>query len=1318
MKKGKLLALVLSIVLVFGSFSSAFADTAKVSQYSDMPDNWSKAALSRAVDNGLLKGYEDGIKALIKANNPLTRAEMAAVVNRAFGATVAGDIKTVTDVPASAWYAKDMAKAVKMNTFAFDTKMRPNDLITRQEAFAVLARAFKLTNTDIKNKALDKFADKGDIASWALKDLNGMAEAGYIKGSPDGKLYPNANITRAEFAVVMDSLVKQYIDQAGIVTDVTGNGNVMIRTGGVTLKGVTVKGDLIIGDGVGEGDAVLEDVKVEGRTLVRGGGVNSIIIKGNSDLGKVFVCKTFGEVRVATEGDAQIEVIYVDDGSDDVIVNGTIGTLEVVGDNVTVTATGATITQGIVKGEQSSIIVNKGSTVNTITVSGPNAVISGEGEVKAVTVVEGGHNAAITTPATKIDVDKNANGVTGGGGINIPAGAIENNNQNGTGILSPTTGSGGGGGKTETVNAINITTDPVNVSGLENDAEVTVTLSTKTDGASIYYTLDGTVPTKDSTLFEEAFTVKTENSDGENITIKAIGIKTGMSNSADVQKTIVFKAVKVVVEPEIIEVGYIAAAEITDIDPDTVTFAEGKFTVPANVTEFAFKDGDKEMKATFKDEKWAISEVPVTVTVETTGANNGFKVKLSAEIAISKDNLSLKLGDIEKAINSIDIGESYYWVDTEILQRGTTYTLTITKEGYNFGDPVSVTIPTVGTVTGAVTNLNNVPLEGVVVNIGFPIMKTVTTGADGKYIANDIIEGTHTVSFIKEGYKYKAVENVKVTGTVTVDAQLDLTDTAKVAIAKENLTLGDVTAVTADLTLPSTQDDATITWVSSNTEVIANDGKVTRPAFGEEDTSVTLTATIDVGGARGTKDFTVVVKALGDAEQAVFDAEQTMAEFENGVYTREEYNIAINLRNSANTKVSALEDGDKKTALESKMAKVSEDLGKYDVLLDEYGALAALPEYNFSNPMLQNLQQIVKRYTFVGSGRNLAVTYTWITTDPDIAYIYESDEPDHTNCELVIFRPENGKNDATTTLNLTMTYLGKILKNSFIITIAEFTEEEQGYITTLEEKADILIFTFQIVFPDNMYNESGMDQDGALDTAIKNYNSAYYAAQEKLGFIGNLDKIDETYHNIYRLVGAIESIIELLENQIPTGKLYEDFHLPTTEMVDYSGITVNWVSSNLGVMDSEGIVTRPAIGHQDAEVTLTLTLNSTLTSLTLKDTFNFTVLAITPLEEITIAGVTAIDMPGAENNGKVQVSWTPLTGEQITQTGASGYTIFYWVEASSSGFGWVDIKGANESSYVIEGLEAGKEYEIYVFAYNDNFRTKDGEPVLVTPTNQ
>ena len=484
MKSRKIIAFLSAAIMVMGSFSMAFASE-KGSAFADMPSNWSTTALQAAVDNGLLKGYSIDGESLIQPNKSLTRAEMAAVINRAFGATVAADIKTVTDVNSSDWFSNEMAKAVEMQTFKLADKMRPNDKITRQEAFSVLARAFKAASSDTTYAALKTFSDASSISSWAKADITGLIEKGYIEGS-NGKINPLSDITRAEFATIMNKLVKQYVDTAGTITAVT-SGNVMIRTTGVTLKNLTVKGDLIIADAVGSGDVILDGVTVDGRMVVRGGGENSVRIIGNSNVGKVIVCRVDGKVSVKVEGGATVDVVYVDDGSDDVTVKGTIGALDVAGSSVTVTATdakvttatvsgdeskiivgtGSTVASGSITGGSSAIVVNTGATVTNLTISGDKATVSGTGTVTTVTVASGSDNAAVTTANTKITVSSGASGVTAAGGTTVAAGSTATNNSTGNGatVTADTTtgngGSGGGGGgstvtPTLTLNSVTI----------------------------------------------------------------------------------------------------------------------------------------------------------------------------------------------------------------------------------------------------------------------------------------------------------------------------------------------------------------------------------------------------------------------------------------------------------------------------------------------------------------------------------------------------------------------------------------------------------------------------------------------------------------------------------------------------------------------------------------------------------------------------------------------------------------------------------------------------------------------------------------------
>lgn len=80
-----------------------------------------------------------------------------------------------------------------------------------------------------------------------------------------------------------------------------------------------------------------------------------------------------------------------------------------------------------------------------------------------------------------------------------------------------------------------------------------------------------------------------------------------------------------------------------------------------------------------------------------------------------------------------------------------------------------------------------------------------------------------------------------------------------VAEAKDALLLAGIgNGVAADLVLPTTvgSDGVTVTWSSSNPDVIGNDGKVNRQS---ENVTVTLTATLTKGTSSDTKTFDVVV---------------------------------------------------------------------------------------------------------------------------------------------------------------------------------------------------------------------------------------------------------------------------------------------------------------------------------------------------------------------------------------------------------------------------------------------------------------------------
>lgn len=445
MMKRKLfiLALIMTLIIPMTMPASyASVDAAAVqntgSAFADMPKDWSTTAIENAVDNGLLSGYLG--KVMPKEN--ITRAQMAAVVNRAFGTVKEASLDHFSDVPEGAWYCDDMAKAVQMQTYFGNGKgkLEPNSSITREEAFTVLARAFKLSDAD--KSVLEKFTDRYSISSWAEESVASLVNAGYVGGS-NGKLNPKQYITRAEFAQLMDNILKHYIVEAGTYSE-NMTGNVMIKVPEVTLKDVTISGDLVIGDGVGDGNVTLDNVKITGRTVIRGGGPNSIRIIGNSNIGNVIVSRIDGIVHVKVEGDAQVNIINIADGSDDVILDGKFGDIQLNADDVTVKAVDAEIATVKIAGNDSEVIVDTGSNIGSIGISGQNTKISGSGTVPKIEVLAGGDHASIMTPNSKITVSGGVSGVTGGGGETLNAGTSGTNNTQGSALKKdqPKRGSG------------------------------------------------------------------------------------------------------------------------------------------------------------------------------------------------------------------------------------------------------------------------------------------------------------------------------------------------------------------------------------------------------------------------------------------------------------------------------------------------------------------------------------------------------------------------------------------------------------------------------------------------------------------------------------------------------------------------------------------------------------------------------------------------------------------------------------------------------------------------------------------------------------
>ena len=285
MEKHTLLQRLLPLAMLAAMLLSAVPAAAV---FRDTAGHWAEKTLDEWQDEGLIDGYGDGS---FQPNGTVTRAEFAKLVNRTLGFTAESEI-SFSDVTERDWFHAEVARAVAAGYAQGSGGMfRPNQPVTRAEAAAMLARAAGLAANE---ERADAFADAAPIPAWARGSVGAAAEAGYMTGYPDGAFGALDPITRAEAVVTLDrvrrSAQKTVIEQAGTTLEnETVLGDLVIAEsvgeGNVTLKNVTVLGSVIVKGG-GANSVYFDGVRVGGAVRLEKEGVH-LRLRGDTALGRV-----------------------------------------------------------------------------------------------------------------------------------------------------------------------------------------------------------------------------------------------------------------------------------------------------------------------------------------------------------------------------------------------------------------------------------------------------------------------------------------------------------------------------------------------------------------------------------------------------------------------------------------------------------------------------------------------------------------------------------------------------------------------------------------------------------------------------------------------------------------------------------------------------------------------------------------------------------------------------------------------------------------------------------------------------------------------
>ncbi len=173
--------------------------------FTDIGNSWAKAYINRAVELGIVAGFEDNT---FKPNATITRGEISALISRAL--KLQGDAASVTfkDFASTPAWAKPYIAAVSQKGLILgyeDQSFRAANPITRVELTAIMARAAGL-KADAGTELT--FADAASIPSWAKGQVSAAVAAGLIEGDASNRFNPAKPATRAEASVLVVRLLE------------------------------------------------------------------------------------------------------------------------------------------------------------------------------------------------------------------------------------------------------------------------------------------------------------------------------------------------------------------------------------------------------------------------------------------------------------------------------------------------------------------------------------------------------------------------------------------------------------------------------------------------------------------------------------------------------------------------------------------------------------------------------------------------------------------------------------------------------------------------------------------------------------------------------------------------------------------------------------------------------------------------------------------------------------------------------------------------------------------------------------------------------
>lgn len=151
----------------------------EVKKWADIQGHWAKTAIEKAIDLGIVSGYEDG---QFRPNGQVTRAEFAVMLGNALKLKAADGSLAFSDLDQIPAWAKPSLSAIAglqiINGYE-DGSFRAERNINRSELVVMIVRALGLSTT---GNAPLSFTDADEIPQWAQSAIAEASRLGLISG--------------------------------------------------------------------------------------------------------------------------------------------------------------------------------------------------------------------------------------------------------------------------------------------------------------------------------------------------------------------------------------------------------------------------------------------------------------------------------------------------------------------------------------------------------------------------------------------------------------------------------------------------------------------------------------------------------------------------------------------------------------------------------------------------------------------------------------------------------------------------------------------------------------------------------------------------------------------------------------------------------------------------------------------------------------------------------------------------------------------------------------------------------------------------------